>query len=209
MGRIASAVAKASAVSEWACQIVPSAKHEGSTCTAWQRPGRVFHTYLDVDAIARGEMVDIPIPQRSALPAEVKKLSGRSGTLVVWSECDRLGRIRMSGIVAKLRRTLGRIYRKYLWCGLDIRVNAHRLISVDPLFVDSRAETNGARLYGEPLRYEIRTSAGRVSTVEVRFSELPLIEWAGLSDEEKRQRGIVGGSGASILRSGREIDYGW
>ena len=104
---------------------------------------------------------------------------------------------------------MGRIYRKYLWRGLDIQVNAHRLISVDPLFVDSRAETNGGRPYGAPLRYEITTSVGRVSTVEVRFSELPLIEWAGPSAEEKRQRGIVGRGGASILRAGREIDYGW
>jgi hypothetical protein len=176
---------------------------------SWQRPGRAYHTYLDVDAIARGEMVDIPIPQRSPLPAHVKKSCGPSGTLVVWSECDRLGRIRLPRIIAKLRQTLGRIYRKYLWRGLDIQVNAHRLISVDPLFVDSRAETNGGRPDGAPLRYEITTSVGRVSTVEVRFSELPLIEWAGLSDEEKRQRGIVGGGGASILRASREIDYGW
>lgn len=176
---------------------------------SWQRPGRVYHAYLDVDAIACGEMEDIPLPQRLALPAEAKRDSGPSGTLVVWSECDRLGRMRMSIIVAKLRRHLGRIYRKYLWRGLDIQVNGHRLISVDPLFVDTRAEINGARTYGAPLRYEITTSDGRVSPVEVRFSELPLIEWAGLADEEKRQRGIVGGGGVSILRAGREIDSGW
>src|SRR5207249_12093634 len=128
--------------------------------------------------IARGEMVDIPAPRRSVVPAQIQRKCGRSGTLVVWSECDRIRRTRMSVIVAKLRRTLGRIYRKYLWRRLDIRVNGHRLLPVDPLFIDSRAQTNGARLYGAPLRYEITTSVGRVSTVEVRFSELPLIEWS-------------------------------
>jgi hypothetical protein len=176
---------------------------------SWQRCGRVYRTYLAVDPIARGEMVDIPVPHKAVLPHLVSRTAASSGTLVVWSECDRLGRAKTSTIVRKLRRTLGRIYRRYLWEGIDIRINGERLAPVDPLFIDHRAEIDGARPHGTPLTYEITTSAGRVSTVEVRFSELPLAQWARLPDDEKRRRGIVGGSGVSIVRAGREIDYGW
>src|SRR5262249_17337903 len=147
---------------------------------SWQRPGVAHHTYLDVDAIARGEMTDIPAPRRAVVPSELNKNCGPSGTLVVWSECDRIRRARMPAIVSKVRRRLGQIYRKYLWRGLDIRVNGHRLVSVDPLLIDSRAETKGGRLYGRPLCYEITTAGGFPSTVEVRFSELPLVEWSSL-----------------------------
>lgn len=62
---------------------------------SWQHGGGAYHTYLDVDAVARGEVLDIPLPQRVALPVEVRSKCGPSGTLVVWSECDRLGRMRM------------------------------------------------------------------------------------------------------------------
>jgi hypothetical protein len=56
--------------------------------------------------------------------------------------------------------------------------------------------------------YEFDTSQG-ASTVEVRFSELPIAEWHELSSEQKRSHGITGGAGVSIVRAGREIDYGW
>jgi hypothetical protein len=43
----------------------------------------------------------------------------------------------------------------------------------------------------------------------VRFVELPLEEWHTLSNEEKRRHGISKNAGVSVLRAGREIDYGW
>ena len=43
----------------------------------------------------------------------------------------------------------------------------------------------------------------------VTFSELPVHEWHDLPNEEKRQLGIVNGAGVSVVRAGREIDYGW
>ena len=45
--------------------------------------------------------------------------------------------------------------------------------------------------------------------VRIRFSELPVHEWHRLSNEEKRRIGISKGSGVSIVRGGREVDYGW
>jgi hypothetical protein len=38
---------------------------------------------------------------------------------------------------------------------------------------------------------------------------LPVDQWHGWTNEDKRTIGIVGGGGASFVRAGREIDYGW
>jgi hypothetical protein len=59
------------------------------------------------------------------------------------------------------------------------------------------------------MRYEVMGYDGRPSVIEIQFSELPVDRWHRWPTEEKRQKGIVGGAGASIVRAGREIDYGW
>ena len=43
----------------------------------------------------------------------------------------------------------------------------------------------------------------------IKFSELPVKDWYSLSASDKRRKGITRASGISILRAGREIDYGW
>jgi len=54
------------------------------------------------------------------------------------------------------------------------------------------------------------TPAGdSTSTVRVQFTELPVKRWRKLSIDEKRALGVFGGAGVSIIRAGREIDYGW
>jgi hypothetical protein len=45
--------------------------------------------------------------------------------------------------------------------------------------------------------------------VRVRFAELPSLDWHKLSNDEKRRIGISRGAGVSIVRAGREVDYGW
>jgi hypothetical protein len=63
------------------------------------------------------------------------------------------------------------------------------------------------------LKYEVEIPRGDahsgVSTVVVRFSELPIGRWHSFSNEEKRSTAISKNAGVSILRLGREIDYGW
>jgi len=64
------------------------------------------------------------------------------------------------------------------------------------------------------MSYQIRIpgSVGKTeefSTVSVRYTELPIEKWHSFSNEEKRSHGITKGAGVSIVRSGREVDYGW
>jgi len=62
------------------------------------------------------------------------------------------------------------------------------------------------------MRYEVcadPAAPSKTGWVRVRFSELPVDEWHKLSNEEKRRIGISKGAGISIVRAGREVDYGW
>src|SRR5262249_28800131 len=98
------------------------------------------------------------------------------------------------------------------WRGLRIQINGNTVPPFDPLYLRGGAEIAKGRLFGEELRYEIRsdpTDARTTGWVRVRFSELPVDEWHGLSNEEKRRIGLSKGAGVSIVRAGREVDYGW
>lgn len=176
----------------------------------WRSHDQVLHSYLDIDEVATGLLHGIPAPQPAALPVWLHDDLPAHGTAVVWSRCDRLRNRKASTLVKTLRPALGRIFRRSLWKGIRLLINGVALEPYDPLFCHPLREFGGARPYGPPLNYEIATpDGGGASTVVVRFTELPVEEWHSLSVEEKRQLGIVGGAGVSILRAGREIDYGW
>lgn len=181
---------------------------------SWQRPGRILSSYLDVDEIARGKITDVPEPVRTSLPDWAAKPQTETGTLVVWSKCDRLDHRRISTIARKLIPPLGRTFRYYLWDGVNIMVNNVMVDPFDPLYLHSGSRSPGAEMFGKPIEYpiEARTmngSVGVTGTVSVVFSELPIRAWHHLSNEEKRQLGVSNGAGVSIVRAKREIDFGW
>jgi hypothetical protein len=181
---------------------------------SWTEPGRVYYTYLDIDEIASGEMESVPLPRRTSLPEGWEWVDSASGTLVVWSWCDRLDNRRISTLEQKLRLALGRIFRYFLWAGVEINVNGQPTVPFDPLYLREPALITGGRLFDEPLVYEVRSpsisgDAGGVGKVFVTFSELPVREWHDLPNEEKRKFGVSNGAGVSVVRGGREIDFGW
>lgn len=185
-----------------------SNKHARSRAPA--SPKRVWMSYLDVDEIIRRETEVVPRPKTVGTPPGV--CAGPSGTLVVWTRCDRLDNRRVSTIARKLEAELARRFRHFLWKGIRITVNGDSITPLDPLFLHAEARISGARLFGEELRYEVRADPSdpkRTGRVWVRFSELPVHEWHDLSNEEKRRLGISKGAGVSIVRAGREVDYGW
>lgn len=178
---------------------------------SWRSKGRCLHTYLDVDEIAQGAMYAIPEPASKPLPDWAALDAPRSGTLVIWSRCDRLPYRKASTIAEKLRLPLGQTYRCVLQKGVTISVNGAEIPAVDPLFRLPLGEFPSALPFGEPLVYELRVpgSNRRTSVVTIRFVELPVEAWLAQGTDVKRRHGIIGGAGVSILRAGREIDYGW
>ena len=172
-------------------------------------PEEVYFSYLDVDEIASGALSQVPIPHKAQdVPPHCL---GKSGTLVHWERCDRLDNRRISTLAKKLSLELGKRFRHFIWDGVRIEVNGDLVKAIDPLFL--RGERNGAEPFGEELMYEIfidpSDKSKGTSVVRVRFSELPVHEWQALSNDEKRDLGITKGAGVSIIRGGREVDYGW
>jgi hypothetical protein len=178
----------------------------------WAKRQEVWMSHLDVDEIGLGTRPTVPAPR--VVPARQFKPKTRSGTAVVLTKCDRLDCENVSSLVNRLSAEFGRIFRKSLYEQKKISINGRNVEPIDPLFVRPGHNMVGARLFGPPLQYAIRVPQElhwhtETSTVNVQFSELPLERWHGLSNEKKNESGIAKNAGVSILRAGREIDYGW
>ena len=181
------------------------------TVYTWRTPGEVYMSYLDVDEIAAGDVTEVPTPCRVTPPTGT---NGQRGTVVVWSRCDRLDNRRISTIARKLLNDLGRQFRYYLTDGVKITVNGDRVEPIDPLYLNLAAKHTGATPFGQPIEYEVQAAepngkAAAVGRVQITFSQLPVADWYRLSNDEKRRIGISKGAGVSIVRAGREVDYGW
>jgi hypothetical protein len=178
----------------------------------WQSRERVLQSYLDIDEISEGVLKNVPVPKEMQLPSWIKKYANHaSGTLVTWSRCDRLDHRRASTIAEKLIRPLGQMFRYYLWAGNQIFINNEAVQPFDPLYLRNCGGLPTAREFGNVLSFEFRipNAPTKTSLVHVRFSELPIDVWSDLGIDEKRALGITKGGGVSIVRSGREIDFGW
>lgn len=181
------------------------------TVHTWKsRKGQVLTSYLDVDEIASGSLSEVPMPNRVRRPNFVNGYA--SGTTVRWTRCDRLDNRRISTLTRKLIFSLGRRFRHFLWSGTSITVNGETVEPIDPLFLHPAAIFNGANQFAEEMVYEVTADPNDpeiTGLIRVRFSELPVANWSKLSNAEKRARGVAKGAGVSIVRSGREVDYGW
>lgn len=177
----------------------------------WQQGEPPISSYLDVDQIVSGALSAIPKPMRQALPAAIKPK--RSGTLVVWTRCDRLDHRRISTIERRLQSGLGRIFRHFLWGGTIITLNGKAIDPVDPIFLQVPFTDGSAKPFQDVVTIEVATDpenpASPAGQVEVLFTELPVAEWHELSNDDKRARGIANGAGVSIVRGKREVDFGW
>jgi hypothetical protein len=191
-----------------AATLVPGNGHSRARLTG--HVDQVHMCHLDVDEIVRRDMLEVPRP--TLLRSPPVQCVGQSGTLITWTRCDRLDNRRVSTIVRKMATELGRRFRHYIWNGLKITINGDDVKAFDPLYLHPKATVTGAQLFGEELRYEVRANADDPRTtgwVRVRFSELPVHEWHTLSNDQKRLLGGSKGAGVSIVRAGREVDYGW
>ena len=181
------------------------------TVYSWVEPHVVYSSYLDVDEIADGILTDVPVPGRVDCPLDADP--SPSGTIVAWTRCDRLDYKRVGFLERRLAAALGRRFRHFIFAGLRLTINGSPVQALDPLYLHPAALFQGGRRFGEPIVYEVRADpddpASDLGEVTVTFSELPVHEWHDLSNKEKRQLGVSKGAGVSVIRGGREVDYGW
>jgi hypothetical protein len=170
-------------------------------------------TYLDADEISSGRREDIPTANTVPIGEFFKVHPFKTGTTVIWRKCDRLENRYLAPLVKRLGLELGRLFRMQLWAGKLITLNGDAVKPLDPLFQRESCGLIGASEFGPELSYEVAftNSKGKPSSslVKVRFTELPVKKWHGLSNQEKNINGIAKGAGVSIIRAGREIDRGW
>jgi hypothetical protein len=175
---------------------------------SWVNPHQIWSTYLDVDEVAEGLMDGVPEPVRFRPEVEDYPASA-CGTVVTLSKCDRLDYRSIRVLRRRLAADFGRMFRHHIYSGKQIRINGEIVIAFDPLFMATGANMTGGQPYGPPINYEIACKGSGKSCVSVRFSLLPIDKWHKMSNEEKNSVGISKNAGVSIVRAGREIDFGW
>jgi len=175
---------------------------------SWQSPSNIWWTYLDATAVANGALLEVPKPKRLGHRAPFQT-NTVSGTVVVMSDCDRFDDGPRFSTHTALKQGLGRIFRRILSQGTILTINGEPVPPADPLFLGGGPGRIRGQLYGQTMKFPVRSPRGEVSTVRVRFSELPVKQWCALSNDEKVSQGISKCAGVSIMRAGREVDYGW
>jgi len=180
---------------------------------SWQNKNNILHSYLDLDEIISTTNYTLSDPEKIKVKQIKEYVKSHSGTLIKWSHCDRLKFKRESTLMNELILELGRIFRTKIWTGNKIIINSVEIDPVDPLFIRIGKTLIGAVQYGETLKYTIKVNEPLInsdsSIVKVKFVELPIEKWFSFSNREKSKLGITKRAGVSILRAGREIDYGW
>jgi hypothetical protein len=187
-----------------------------------QKGGEWQYTFIDLDLITRRppEMTEIPQPVKKTVPPDYQELVGKqSGTLVIWSKCDRQ-QVSASTLIDELRIWIGRTYRHFIWDNVKISINGMLVKAIDPLYVTVKGtqfpDDPVAHEYKEmsldwPISSEDRVQGGPTkSTIKIRMSLLPKefrpAQGSGNSKQAK-DRYVDRNEGISILRNKREVFY--
>lgn len=184
-----------------------------------------LYTYIDISEVieADDETAGIPEPIKKSPPAELKdRISEKSGTIVVWSKCDRQP-YSATEVIKETRIWIGRTFRYFLWDGVKIDLDGQPIKSIDPLHIRTKeSEFPGDKASKEytPMkldwpvphdRDDLPEDAPDKSTITIRMSlidkSLRANQGVGNSGETSA-RGIDRNEGVSIIRNKREVFYG-
>ena len=85
---------------------------------SWTNPEEILYTFLDIDKIKNKELESIPVPIKKDLPEHIKQAFNgeipNSGTVILWSNLDRLHWKTSKSIKLHTEALIGRIYRRQL-----------------------------------------------------------------------------------------------
>lgn len=186
--------------------------------------GEFLYSYIDLDEITNGDLKYMPNPHPAAIPKQFADMTPTgTGTLVVWSKCDRLtqgedGTVNdLKSVREELLNWLSRTYRHFIDGGVRIQLNDTVIEPHDPLYLmtiprfatDEKAEV----LVDDQFDWDIPSDPSRHSTVKIKMTLLPSSwrlkrGWGNPDRTQTRERRIHENEGISILRAKREIFYG-
>ncbi|MCL9803415.1 ATP-binding protein [Pseudomonas sp. AKS31] len=195
---------------------------------SWQK-GIAHHVYLDVGSIQRGQMTEVPNPVVSAIPAEWLSLIagevGAQGTLVVWSELDRVSWKQSNTLLRHTEFIAGRVYRHFINNkSVRIRFAAYELkasqyISLfesyvrpnDPLYL--MTGTNAPAPFDQKPAFDPFGEPLVISVGHNNEEHLVTIRASICKPEARKEGGTkpIGqhaqkNQGISVVRSGRELE---
>ena len=206
---------------------------------SWQNE-KCYKTYLDLDEVESQQRDLLPPVEFCKLPSIFKshfsEYIGQSGTLVVWSELDKIDFSKPDTLLKRMEGELCRIYRHFLdeddtygrrrniqMCDFNLDDNTlyepFQLKANDPLYLLEPSNVPGSdgkatnELFEDPYSIKIEYAPGKWSKVEIRLSiALPSTQ-AGEPEERDRGHTELGkhylkNTGISFVRAAREIDFG-
>jgi len=205
---------------------------------SWQSGvASALHTYIDVDEISDGKMSDVPTPLAEQLPEKWQEVAGsfgESGTLVVWSNLDRVLWRTGKTIIEHSEFLVGRMYRKFIHSGqVKIRATVYKethlrtptgfkeFLPNDPMYLMTNTSVSDIlkeRGLPDPMfeklggddGYERRFLVkykGESHDVIVRYSVATEATRKGRSPGALPHGKHAGGNiGVSLIRAGRELD---
>lgn len=163
---------------------------------SWQN-GTVYKTFLDVDLIEAGEIESVPEPVREDIPPKwleaSKATQSDSGTLIVWSNLDRVNWKTSKSIYTHSERLVGRMYRHFIHnnkCQILFKSYVKKISLTltieeafkanDPLYLLTGTslpplpEPNGQkclfRIFQNPQEIEVDLGEGKSSIVTITYS---------------------------------------
>ena len=180
-------------------------------------------TYIDLKEITNKTQIDIPIPSKNHLPANIEEFSfDDSNTIVIWNKCDRLNSdangnpIDAIELLKELKRWISRAYRHTIWKGIEIHINCEKVPAYDPLYLNTEKtefpdDLSAIEWFPDPLDWPIPNSPDETSPISIRLTLLPEAwrkkQGDGGSDFAKERR-ITENQGISVLRHHREVAFG-
>ena len=194
---------------------------------SWQN-GRCLHTYIDISEILSGKQRTVPEPMEKTLPKRWRDLlrdePGDNGTLVVWSEIDRIRWKTSPAFFRNAEFLIGRMYRIFLRdkkasirlaafedsAGQVINKIDRDVLPNDPLYLMSGTSTptpfDGKPAFDKVAEYTLEVGAnGGTHEVLLSFS-IATKEAREAGGSEPIGKHAVRNQGVSLVRAGRELE---
>ncbi len=200
---------------------------------SWQSKNEVFYTYLDFDEVKKNKEQYCKPVSKSKIPDDIKKdfsiTSNKSGTLIVWSKCDRLDIAKGDTLFRHMQGDLCRIFRHRLddddTYGRKVNINykilnkdfRQDLVANDPVYLlkpntcPKYEKTNSNEKVPEK---EIAINYFSEKEQKIKSSNIKII----FSLSKPSVQALGGGSptgkhygkntGISVVRQAREITFG-
>ena len=207
---------------------------------SWQDgPEKALYSYIDLDEIDAGELDEVPVPVKREIPVLWRqtasdKAFGKTGTLVVWSNIDRVMWRTTRALITNSQELIGRMYRDWI-STKKVTIRMARFVNSRPEEVEEKDALPNDPMYlmkdtsapdpydKKPMfkpfpskdSYEMKPTIryrGKDHEVTLRFS---------IATEEAREPDGAGNlpygrhagrnTGVSVVRAGRELelDPGW